>query len=78
MTLKNEDQYMNSNFPISIKIEKDGNEFHAWCPELPGCHTHGKSVPETLQHLKEAVQLYLEAVIEEEITRKSAQMLDEA
>jgi len=69
---------MESNFPISFKIEKDGDQFHAWCPELAGCHTHGKSVGEALEYLKDAVQLYLDTVIEEEITRQSAQMLDEA
>ena len=44
---------------IRFKIEKDGNEFHAWSPELPGCHTHGKTVSEALRNLKDAVSLYL-------------------
>lgn len=36
---------MNSSTPIlSLKIEKDGNEFHAWCLELQGCHTHCETV----------------------------------
>ena len=45
--------------PLTFKIEKDGNEFHAWCPELEGCHTHGQTVSKALEHLKDAVQLYL-------------------
>ncbi|MEQ8302184.1 MAG: type II toxin-antitoxin system HicB family antitoxin [Cyclobacteriaceae bacterium] len=69
---------MDQNFPISFKVEKDGDQFHAWCPELVGCHTHGKTVGEALEHLKDAVQLFLDTVIEEEITRQSAEMLDEA
>ncbi|MCU0357376.1 MAG: type II toxin-antitoxin system HicB family antitoxin [Cyclobacteriaceae bacterium] len=67
-----------SNLPFSFKVEKDGSEYHAWCPELPGCHTHGKSVNEALENLKDAVQLYLDTVMEEEIARQTAQALDEA
>jgi predicted RNase H-like HicB family nuclease len=71
---------MNSEtgLPFTFKIEKDGAEFHAWCPELPGCHTHGKTPPVALENLKDAVQLYLDALMEEEITRVSVQHLDEA
>ena len=58
---------------ITFKIERDGDEFHTWAPELPGCHTHGKTVAEAMENLKDAVQLYLEVIMEEEI---AAQMLD--
>jgi predicted RNase H-like HicB family nuclease len=64
--------------PISFKIQRDGSEFHAWCPELKVCHTHGKSVAEALNNLKDAVQLYLDTAIEEEIARQSVELLDEA
>lgn len=47
---------------LSFKIEADGSEFHAWSPELPGCHTHGRTRAEALRNLKDAVQLYLEDV----------------
>jgi predicted RNase H-like HicB family nuclease len=67
-----------NNLPFTFKVEKDESEFHAWCPELPGCHTHGKSVNEALENLKDAVQLYLDAIMEEEIARQTAQTLDEA
>jgi predicted RNase H-like HicB family nuclease len=36
--------------PQSFEIEKDGNEYHTWCPELPGCHTHGKTVKEAIEN----------------------------
>ena len=64
--------------PLTFKIEKDSDGFHAWCPELPRCHTHGKTVAQALDNLKDAVQLYLDTMMEEEITRISAEMLDEA
>lgn len=70
---------MNSSTPIlSLKIEKDGNEFHTWCPELPGCHTHGETVSKALDNLKDAIQLYLDTMMEEEIAKLSAEMLDKA
>lgn len=50
---------------LTIKIEKDENEFHAWCPQLPGCHTHGKTVNSASKYLKEAMSLYIEDLFEE-------------
>lgn len=69
---------MESDLPLSFKIEKDGDSYHTWCPELPGCHTYGKTVNEALVNLKDAVHLYLETIIEEEIAQQSASLLDEA
>ena len=59
---------------LSFEIEKDGKEFHSWCPELPGCHTHGKTVKEAINNLKDAVNLYIETLIEEELTIKSLEI----
>jgi len=66
-----------SSLPFTFKLEKDGTQFHSWCPELSGCHTHGKTVNEALENLKDAVQLYLDTVMDEEIARQTAQTLDE-
>lgn len=52
---------------VSFKIEKDGKEYHAWSPELPGCHTHGATRAEALTNLKDAVRLYLDDVMEESL-----------
>jgi predicted RNase H-like HicB family nuclease len=52
---------------VTFKIEKDGEGFHAWSPELPGCHTHGGTRAEALANLKDAVRLYLEDVMEESL-----------
>jgi len=45
---------------------------------LPGCHTHGETVSKALDNLKDAIQLYLDTMMEEEIAKLSAEMLDEA
>jgi len=60
---------------ITFKIEIDGDEYHAWAPELPGCHTHGKSISEALKNLKDAVQLYLEVKMEEEIAKQTLEFV---
>lgn len=52
--------------PRRDAIEKDGNEFHSWSPELPGCHSHDKTVKEAMDNLKDAIQLYLETRMEED------------
>ena len=59
---------------LTFKIERDGKEFHTWCPELAGCHSHGKTVKGALNNLKDAIQLYIETLMEEEITKKSLEL----
>lgn len=58
---------------LTFKLEPNGEQWHAYCPQLPGCHTFGATKQEALKNLKEAVLLYLE----DEIERQSMQaMLD--
>jgi len=45
---------------LTFKIEKDCDEFHAWIPELKGCHSHGKTVEQIKENLNKAMHLYLE------------------
>lgn len=52
---------------LQFKLEQDGDELHAWCPELPGCHSHGRTRDEALANLKDAVRLYLDDVMEEQM-----------
>lgn len=59
---------------ITFKIEKDGDEYHTWTPELPGCHTHGETISEAMENLKDAVQLYLEELMEEEIAYQTVEL----
>ncbi|MDP8988798.1 MAG: type II toxin-antitoxin system HicB family antitoxin [Acidobacteriota bacterium] len=50
----------------SVVIEKDEHGFYAWCPELKGCHTQGKTLDEAIVNIREAIELYLETFTEEE------------
>lgn len=49
---------------LTFRIEQDQDQWHAFCPELEGCHTFGKSPDEAMMHLKEAMNLYIEDEIE--------------
>ena len=41
-------------------IERDGEWFIAYCPELPGANGQGKTKDECLDSLKEAITMILE------------------
>ncbi len=41
-------------------IEKDGDWYIAYCPEIPGANGQGKSIEECKQNLSEAISLILE------------------
>ena len=44
---------------LRIVIEPDEDVFVAYCPELPGCVTYGKTEEEARQNIMEAIELYL-------------------
>lgn len=48
-------------YTVIIEREEDGG-FHAFCPALPGCHTQGESLEETLINIREAIRVYLESL----------------
>ena len=54
------------SYKISIVIEKDEYGYYAYAPELEGCQTQGDTLEEVLDNIKEAVELYLETLTEEE------------
>lgn len=37
-------------------IERDGKYYHGYVPSLPGCHTQGDTIEETIKNLKEAIE----------------------
>ena len=51
---------------VSVVIEQDEPGCYAWCPELKGCQSQGQTIEETLTHIKEAVELYLETLTDDE------------
>jgi predicted RNase H-like HicB family nuclease len=51
---------------VSVVIERDEYGYYAYCPELEGCQSQGDSLEETIANIREAVELYLETLSEEE------------
>jgi predicted RNase H-like HicB family nuclease len=50
---------------VSVVIEQDEHGFYAWCPELRGCQSQGKTVEEALSNIREAIELFLETLPED-------------
>jgi predicted RNase H-like HicB family nuclease len=55
------------NLKLSTVVEKDDSGYIAYCPELKGCMSQGNSHDEALNNLKEAIDLYLETLSEDEL-----------
>jgi predicted RNase H-like HicB family nuclease len=55
------------SYKVSIVIEKDENGYYAYSPELDGCQTQGDSLEEIIANMKEAIELYIETLTDDEI-----------
>ena len=53
-------------YPILVYPEKVGG-FSVVCPSLPGCHSQGETLEEALGNIREAIELYLEVLLEDRI-----------
>jgi predicted RNase H-like HicB family nuclease len=51
---------------VSVVIEQDERGCYAWCPELKGCQSQGKTVEKTLANIREAIELFLETLTDEQ------------
>ncbi|HXB70260.1 MAG TPA: type II toxin-antitoxin system HicB family antitoxin [Candidatus Acidoferrales bacterium] len=51
---------------VSVVIEQDEHGCYAWCPELKGCQSQGRTVEETLTNIREAIELFLGTLTDEE------------
>jgi predicted RNase H-like HicB family nuclease len=49
----------------AIVIEKAENNFAAYVPDLPGCVATGKTVEETEQEIREAIEFHLRGMRED-------------
>jgi len=50
----------------TVIIEDESGGYVAFVPALPGCHTQGDTLQELLENVKEAIELYLETLTDEE------------
>ncbi len=55
---------------ISVVIEKDDFGYYAYCPELEGCHSQGNTFEEAMANIKEAAELYIETLSQDELRQR--------
>ena len=58
------------SYSFSVVIDDDCFEdgrkaYHAYCPALKGCRTWGSTFEEAFANIQEAVELYLEVLMED-------------
>jgi len=53
------------NFTVILEKDQDG-WYVAKVPDLPGCHTQGKTVEQALERINEAIRAYIVADTEVE------------
>lgn len=46
-----------------VVYREEGGWFIATVPELPGCHTQGKTLSQAEERIKEAIEVYLESLV---------------
>ncbi|HTN93411.1 MAG TPA: type II toxin-antitoxin system HicB family antitoxin [Gallionella sp.] len=49
----------------AIVVEKAGNNYSAYVPDLPGCVATGSTVEETEREMREAIEFHIEGLIED-------------
>ena len=52
------------NYRFSIVIEKAGENYSAYSPDLPGCIAVGDTVEETQRNIEEAILFHIQSMIE--------------
>ncbi len=52
------------HFTVIFEREDEGG-YHVFCPTLPGCHTESETIEEGISNIREAIQLYVDSLIED-------------
>ena len=68
-TAHQDESVKTKSYIFKVVIEEDAfengnNAYHASAPALKGCHTWGHTHDEALTHIQEAVELYVEDLID--------------
>ena len=49
----------------AVVIEKAGNNYSAYVPDLPGCIATGETVEETAENIRDAIEFHLDSMRED-------------
>jgi len=55
---------MKHRFTVIFEKEEEGG-YHVFCPALPGCRTQSETLEEGIENIREAMQLYVETLLED-------------
>jgi predicted RNase H-like HicB family nuclease len=58
------------SYKVNVVIETDEEGYYAYAPEPEGCQTQGSTLEELMANIREAIELYLETMDEEERKRR--------
>lgn len=53
-----------TRYRFTVVVEQDEEGYFAFCPELQGCYTQGRTYEEALENIKEAIRLHVEDRLE--------------
>ena len=48
------------SYNFSILIERDGDGYFGFCPELQGCYTQGETYEEAMGNIEDAIRLHIQ------------------
>jgi predicted RNase H-like HicB family nuclease len=54
----------------AVVIERAGDNYSAYVPDLPGCVSTGRTVEETEVEIREAIEFHLEGLREDDLARR--------
>ena len=60
---------------VTVVIERDEDGYYAFAPDLKGCQTQGDTLDEAMANVREAVELYMES-LDDDDERRQASALD--
>ncbi|HEX4132789.1 MAG TPA: type II toxin-antitoxin system HicB family antitoxin [Pirellulales bacterium] len=44
---------------VVLEPDPETGDWAAWCPDLPGCTSAGRTQDEALEQIREAIELYI-------------------
>ncbi len=64
-TVRAIEEKINMKTRVTVVIESDGEQFHAFCPSLPGIHSNAPTVEEARDRTIPAIERYLDFLDEQ-------------
>jgi len=67
----------NSIFPVVVKANRDGGDFTALVPDLPGCHANGATVGDAITNIHCAIETHLDDLTDQGLPGPVGKSFDE-